>query len=656
MLSFRGEQVERSGPVLKRRRTKSRGTPSAPARPLARLRRLAILACTAVVTLMLSAALLVRGGGGGPFHTVDAAVTPTVETEGFPAPDYGTGAAELADVDRLVRTTLALVLMAGVTALVSLLGVIAADNLALEGRRVVEVMLGAPPGRMMGGAAKWWGRCLLCSLAVGAAVAAGAAVVMTGLAPPGISFATPSWLSGLGGLLVLAGLLAAAAVLPVRSLYGPSRPLVQEAESQHLTDPRPRRFNRVLMITLQLSVAVTIVAASGLFLLSRGGDPWGVAGTSGPGAADAHPVLGVLTPTGSAAGDGAARAALYASALATVRRAPELVAESLATPGAWIGRGPEVRTANECGRCSNGGMPHPIHVAIVKHHAVMPGFFAERGLPFVAGRGFGTEGTRAEGTGEVVINQAYARAHFLEPPVIGRRVALGGLRGEWHVVVGVVRDGGGRGLGASGSPHSVYFSALDHPPARIELVASVPAVSAADEDDSVRIVRESLAGLPGSGLALTGLRPATEELERVYGTSVWLGGASRGAGLVAALVAVLGMVGTMRTHVRSRLRDMGIRSALGAAPRALKRLILREALRMGVAGVGMGLWGAMLVVGVLAPPGVDVFNAPLFLAIAVIFVGGSVAAAVPSARLAATAEPREVMDAWAVGKPPSASM
>lgn len=59
----------------------------------------------------------------------------------------------------------------------------------------------------------------------------------------------------------------------------------------------------------------------------------------------------------------------------------------------------------------------------------------------------------------------------------------------------------------------------------------------------------------------------------------------------------------------------------------------------------MGLWGAMLVVGVLAPPGVDVFNAPLFLAIAVIFVGGSVAAAVPSARLAATAEPREVMDA-----------
>ena len=636
------EQVKPSGPVRKRRRPKAAGALSAGHRPVTPLRRLAIPTCTAAVALVLSAAFLVRGGGGAPFHTVDAAVTPTVETEGFPAPDYRAGSAELADVDRLVRTTLVLLVLAAATALVSLLGVIAAENLSLEGRRVIEVMLGAPPRRVVGGTARWWGRCLLWSLAVGGVVAAGTALVMAGLAPSGISFAAPSWLTGVSGLLVLAGLLALAALLPVWSLYSPTRPLVQEAESQHLTDPRPRRFNRVLTIVLQLTVAVTIVTASGLFLLSRGGDPGGV---SGPGATGGHTVLGVLTPTGDAAGNGAARAALYESALATVQRAPELVAESLATPGAWIGRGPEVRTANECGNCSDGGMPHPIHIAIVKHHAVMPGFFAERGLRFVAGRGFGPEGIRPEETREVVINQSYARAHFLEPPVIGRRVALGGLRGEWHVVVGVVREPGGRGLGASGSHYSVYFSALDHPPARIELVASVSAGSAADEEDSVRIVGESLAGLTGSGLSVTGLRPAAEELERVHGTAVWLGGASRGAGLVTALVAVFGMVGTMRAHVRSRLRDMGIRSALGAAPRALRRLILREALRMGVAGVGAGLWGAMLVVGVLAPPGVAIFNAPLFLAIATVFVGGSVAAAAPSARLAATAEPREVMDA-----------
>ena len=596
--------------------------------------------------MVLCAALLMRGGGGAaPFHTLDAAVTPTVEMEGLPAPDYRAGAAEMADLDQLARTTIVLVLMAAGTALVSLLGVIAAENLSLEGRRVVEVMLGAPPHRLVGGAARKWGRRLLWSAAAGSVVAVGIAAMMAGAAPPGISFASPSWLAALGGLAGLGGLLALATLLPIRTMYSPSRPLVQQAESQHLTDPRPRRFNRVLMIAAQLSVAVTIVTASGLFLLSRPGDPGGIPGTGSPEASAGHTVLGLLSPAGQATADPAARAALYQSTLAALRRAPEVVAESLATPGAWIGRGPEARTANECGRCSDGGLPFPVRVEMVKHHAVMPGFFAERGMPFVAGRGFSPDGPRTEGTREVVINQAYARAHFLDPPAVGRRLALGGILGEWHVVVGIVRDSGGGGLGASGSPYSVYFSALDHPPARIEVVASVPAGTALDEEDSVRIVRESLDALPGNSLMVTDVRAASDELERLHGAAVWLGGGSRGAGVVAVLAAVLGMVGAMRAHTRSRLRDMGIRSALGAEPQALKRLVLREALRIGGAGVGLGLWGAMLVVGVLGPPGVDTFIAPLFLAVAAVFLGVTVVAAVPSARLAATAEPREVMDA-----------
>ena len=609
------------------------------------LQRPAILNCTAAVAMVLCATLMLRGGGGaGHYHTVKADVTPTVEMEGLPAPDTGAGAAETADLDQLVGTTLALVLMAAATALVSLLGVVASENLSLEGRRVVEVMLGAPPRRLVGGTARSWGRRLLWSAVLGSVVAALIAALMVARAPSAISFAAPSWMAGLGGLLVLAGTLALATLVPVRTLYSPERPLAQEAESQHLTDPRPRRFNRVLMMAAQLAVAVTIVTASGLFLLSHERGSNGVPGAAGPRPGDGHTVLGLLSPAEGADTDPAARAALYESVMAALRQAPGIVAESLATPGAWMGRGPELRTANECGSCSDGGMPFPVRLARVKHHAVMPGFFAGRGLPFLAGTGFSTT-PRPDGKREVVINYAYARDHFLDPPAIGREVALGGIRGEWHVVVGVVRDPGGRGLGASGSPYSVYFSALDHPPTHIELVASVPVGLARDEEDSLRIVGESLAAMQARGLAVGELTPATDELERLHGTAVWLGGGSRGAGVVAALAAVFGMVGTMRAHVRSRLRDMGIRSALGATPRALKRLILREALRIGGAGVGLGLWGTTLVVGLLAPPAVDVFSAPLFLAVAVVFLGVVVSAALPSARLAATAEPQEVMGA-----------
>ena len=105
-------------------------------------------------------------------------------------------------------------------------------------------------------------------------------------------------------------------------------------------------------------------------------------------------------------------------------------------------------------------MPHPIHATRVKQHVVMPGFFAERGLEFVAGGGFAPGD---DGPDQVVINEAYARAHFQDPPVIGKGVNTGGIAEGWYEVVGVVRDGSGGGLGASGSPYSVYYSAFSIP-------------------------------------------------------------------------------------------------------------------------------------------------------------------------------------------------
>ena len=607
------------------------------------LHRTAIGNCAALIALVLAGSLLLRGGDDGPFHRIDAAVTPTVAMAGLPAPDSPAGASELADLDQLARTTLVLILLAAVTALVSLLGVIGSENLALAARRVIEVMLGAPPRWLVGGAARLWGNRVLLAAAFGGALTVVAVARMAELAPPGVTFGRPSPWTGAAGLVVVAAVIALSAVLPVRGLYRAGRPLLQESASRHLTDPRPRQFNRVLLVTLQLAAAAAILAGSGLFLLSRGGTGNRAANVTPADTATGHAVVGLLAPTGQATADPDARAALFESAWSAVRDAPGLVAESLATPGAWIGLGPEVIATNECGRCSTGGMPHPIHATRVRHHAVMPGFFAGRGLRFVEGRDLRASDPRDGEAPEVVINQAYAYAHFQDPPVIGKWVALGGLDGEWHVVVGIVRDVAGRGLGASGPPYAVYYSAIEHPPAAIELVASVTAGSG-DDEDSLRIVQESLAAASGGGLAVTAFKPAADELDRVYGTATWLGGGSRLAGIVAALVSALGMVGAMRVHVRSRRREMGIRGALGAEPGALKRMILGEAFRIGAVGVGLGLWGAVLVVGVLGPPGVDVFNATLFPAVAVVFLGSAVGAAWPGARLAATAEPRSVID------------
>lgn len=633
------------------------------------LYRTAIGSCAALVALLLAAAFL-HGGPGDASHVIGTEATPTVELAGLPAAEWPAGRSELADLDRLAGTALLLLLLSSVTVLATVVGVIAAESLSLQGRRAIEVMLGAPPARLIGAAARLWVRRIGLAVALGALLCAAAVAFMGFGAPAGTFFARPAAWPFAAVVVLVAALALAIAVLPVAALYRRRWPLSRRAESRHSTDPRPRQFGRVVLITVQLCITVAILAGSGLLVVAGGG---GARQGEGPGARNS--VVGLLSPVGDSARDPVRRAALFESALAALSDAPGLAAESLATPGAWIGRGPEALVLNECGACSTGGMPHPVHATRVRIHAVMPGFFAERGLPFVAGRGLGTAGGAAAGgemadpataaagadaatsarerngaavaahaAGEVVINESYARAHFQDPPALGKAVQMGGLGAPWYEVVGVVRDASGGGLGASGSRYAVYYSAVQHPPARIELVAAVPAASGRGVEDSLRIVREALAEMPVQELALAGFKSAGHETERIYGTAGWLGGGARLAGLAAAAVALSGMVGALRAHVRSRQREMGIRSALGAEPRELRGMVLREAFRIGAVGVGSGLWATTLIVGVAGPPGVRIFSAPLFLVVAVVFVSAAVLAALPGARVAASADPRSVMD------------
>ena len=601
-----------------------------------------VIGCVAAVVALILAGGLLVGGGGQSFHSVRAEVTPTVPVPGLPPAQVSAGDVELSDLDGLAATTLILVAMAAVTALVSLLGVMASESLALEGRRVVKVMLGAPPRTMVRRTIRRWSRRMSWAALAGGGLAVAAALWMRELSPPGISFERPSLLAAAAGLAAVAAISALLAVVPVLNLHRSGRPLLQRAENLQLTDPRPRQFNRVLRMTLQLTIAVTVITSSALLIDA---DRRSRMGSAGPGAAvEVGPggtVIGLVSPAGPVRGEPMGRAALYESALEAVRAVPELVAESLGTPGAWMDLGAEGMALNECGRCSNGGLPEPIRATRVKRHAVVPGFFAARGLRFVAGRGFRDSDARP---GEVVINQAYARAHFRDPPVIGRTLALNGPEEDWHVVVGVVADVPTGGLGASGSPYSVYYSALEHPPEEMELVVSAASGSRADPEAAERIVSRALASIPGGSVLLSGFRSADDELGRVFGTARWFGGGGRMAGVLAALVAVLGMVGALRVHVGARLREMGIRAALGAGPARLRRRIVGEALRIGATGIGLGLWGAMLVVGVFGPPGVEPFSAPVFLVVAALFLAAAVWAVLPAARLAGTADPRSVME------------
>ena len=614
------------------------------------LHRTAVASCAALVALLLAAALLVRGGGGpGAFHVFETAATPTVEIAGLPAPSLPAATAERADLERLARTTMVLLLAAGVAVLATLVGVVGSENLALRGRRVIEVMLGAPPGRLVGAVVRIWRRRLLVATALGGGLCVAAAAWLASGAPARTGLEAPALWPAVAALVFVVAVVIGAGVVPVQRLYARGRSLSEEADRRQHTDPRPQQFNRVLIIMGQIAVSVALLGASGLMVQSASARPdlGGDAGEAG------WTVLGRLAIVADSA-DSTGRSAVYEAALDALRDAPGLAAASLSTPGAWLGRGPEAVAVNECGPCMAGGMPNPVHRTRVQVHAVMPGFFASRGMRFVAGGGFGRgapgldrappQGDAGAGPRSVVINEAYARAHFIDP--VGRTLTLRGAAEEvWYDVVGVVADAPRGGLGASGSWFAVYHSALEHPPSALELVALAAVSGPAGLDDSLRAVRRALDSVPQGELEVLDFGSAADELARVYGTAGWLGGGARAAGVLAAVVALAGVTSTLRAHVRSRLREMGVRSALGAPPRALRRMVLAEAVRLAAVGTGLGLWAATFLVAVLSPVAVEIFNPPLFLGVALLFVGAAFAVALPGAGLAASADPRSVMEA-----------
>lgn len=612
---------------------------------MVRTRTPAILV-TVLVALAGWGALAFRGPLADPGHRVVLQGTPTVEAAGLPAADVSAAQVEGQDLDQLMNVVLVALLLAFGATAVSLGGLMGGEAVSSSTRWSVEALLGAPLSALNRRQVGRWRPRLLGGLTGGLTIAVAAAWILARTAPAGIGTAAWSpWALGAATVLTVAGVLAFA-LWPVGRLYRSRGRLALALRTGGASETPAVRFQRMMLVTGQLAVAVALVTGAGLLFSSDGL----------PGDFDSgRRISATLVATGDSARDAGLRGSVLHAALRRLQADPALVAESLATPGAWLDRGPETATANECGRCMTGGMPHPVHVARVRHHVVMPGFTTGRGLDLLNGRRLSADdGAGAEPV--VLINRAYARAHFQDGPAVGKRVALGGLGGAWHRVVGVVSDVPSRGLGRSGSRFAVYFSALQHPPVAMELVAELlgpgddldlaaaagalqKALAPAPTGDLASPPTGALASPPTADLALEDLVPASREAERIHGTAAWLANATAVLGWGAALAAVLAVWSAVAGQIGARSAELGTRAALGAAPMALRSLVLGEAARMGLIGVGLGLWGATAVVGIVGPEGGPLFAPGLFAAVGGVFLLVTIAAAVPGARRAVGVQP-----------------
>ena len=229
--------------------------------------------------------------------------------------------------------------------------------------------------------------------------------------------------------------------------------------------------------------------------------------------------------------------------------------------------------------------------ADAQQYNVSPDYFRAAGTTLLAGRSF-TLHDGKDAPLVAVVNRKFARTLFGS---VGN--AIGSSYKIWNGtrvrVVGVVEDGKYHSLTEEQEP-AMFYSFLQQPSGTVRLVVR----ARRDEEETAAALRETLRGLnPGLPVTIeTWDRALTFVLFPARVASVALGV----LGLLGAMLAITGIFGMASYVVSKRMRELGIRVALGANQRKVLTAALERAFRLLVMGSVAGIVLGVLATGVLA--------------------------------------------------------
>ena len=262
-----------------------------------------------------------------------------------------------------------------------------------------------------------------------------------------------------------------------------------------------------------------------------------------------------------------------------------------------------------------GYVPSPSENMKIDRNLVAPGYFNLMRIPLLDGRDF-TDHDDDKSLPVMIVNQEFVRRFMPNQTVVGRKVRGWG---KWFTVVGVAKDSKYHNISEGQRP---YFYIPIRQIFRPEFPLTFHVRTAAAPEQAVSMLRREAQAIDPA-VALFDAVPLSEYISQsLFGQKVAASLLSV-LGAVALLLASIGLYSVMAYSIGRRTHEIGIRMAIGAEPRHVLRLAIRQGMTYALAGllIGVALAAALAHLASAALIGVSP-NDPLIYGAVAAFLAG----------------------------------
>ncbi len=334
---------------------------------------------------------------------------------------------------------------------------------------------------------------------------------------------------------------------------------------------------RAVLVVTEIALTLILLAGAGLLLNSF----VRLLRTDSGMRAENVTLIGLMIPQ-SRYPNGVAQSELYRRVLEGLTTRPEIQAAAVGFPR-------PLRGMRAAGTFFIEGRPSAAEAdrASANIGSVSGGYFEAMGVPLVAGRTF-TESDGVKAPEVAIVNGALARKYWPGENAVGKRIRFDNSPDRpWRTIVGVVGDVRQLGLDQQ-APPILYIPYAQFPLPFTDIIVR----STAPRSTIAALVRARLREVdpdlpPGEMTtldAVLGMAVAQPRFRAVLISAF---------AVVALVLAAVGVFGLISYSVTQRMREIGIRIALGAQPRQVLAALFREGIVLATIGTAIGLAGAL---------------------------------------------------------------